>query len=251
MNKIMKKMVLHSGGMNSLSVMLDYIENYGASNILSLGFNYGQRNFNMENMAAQRLCYKYNIERIVLDVPLGQIGGSSLTNYSIDINNKNSNDQNTAVPMRNGIFLMLAASVAQVNNCDTIAVGSCIEDKENYRDGRSVFFRAMELAIQCGLTRPIRGKEYVFIDDFYRMTYDEDERQNLDIVIDTPLINETKVQTLKRIIKRYSIDVYNESYTCYLGDTLSCGECLACQKRLKAFKTIGEIDPLSYKTNKE
>ena len=126
-----------------------------------------------------------------------------------------------------------------------------VEDETNYRDGRSVFFRAMELAIQCGLAKPARGKEYVFIDDFYRMSYHEDERRNLDIIIDTPLIHETKSQTLLRTLKFNSIDVYKDSYTCYVGGHLSCGECSACQKRLNAFKKIGEIDPLSYKTNKE
>ena len=39
----MKKLVLHSGGMDSTAMMLDYVETYGPENIISLGINYGQK----------------------------------------------------------------------------------------------------------------------------------------------------------------------------------------------------------------
>ena len=71
--------------MDSLAIMLEYKDKYGPENIVSLGFNYGQRHFNMENAAAVRFCNDHNIERIVLDVPIGQIGGCSLVGIAMEM----------------------------------------------------------------------------------------------------------------------------------------------------------------------
>ena len=81
----MKKLVTMSGGMDSLAIALEYKDKYGSENIVSLGFNYGQRNFKMENAAAVRFCNDFSIERIVLDVPIGQIGGCSLVDHSCSL----------------------------------------------------------------------------------------------------------------------------------------------------------------------
>lgn len=246
----MKKLVTHSGGMDSLAVMLEYCGKYGFGNIVSLGFNYGQRHFKMENDAATRFCTEFNIERLVLDVPLGQIGGCSLTDHSIVVTNDMSQQRSTVVPMRNSIFLMLAAAVAQVKGCDIITHGACSEDQAAYRDCRPAFFALMQAAIQAGITTPIKGSEEIS-KDIWQFGNTDDAQVGIsvnkyDIRIDTPLIKEVKATTLARILRTYPVDIYKYSYSCYNGGEKQCGTCPACQERKAAFVANNVVDPIGY-----
>lgn len=238
----MKKLITFSGGMDSLAIMLEYIEKYGAENIISLGFNYGQRHFKMENAAAMRFCQERGIERIVLDVPIGQIGGCSLVDHTIPVTTDMNQQRSTVVPMRNGIFLMLASAVAQVKGCDVITHGACKEDQAAYRDCRPEFFGFLNLAIQSGLTDPKKGSERINDDFYYGMITDS----KMDIKIETPLINESKAETMARILKTHSVDVYKNSYSCYNGGEQQCGKCPACIERRAAFVANNVIDPVGY-----
>ena len=246
-----KKLILHSGGGDSLAIMLDYIEKYGPEDIISLGFNYGQRHFKMENAAATCFCNDNGIKRIVLDVPIGQIGGCSLVDHSIPVTTEMSEQRSTVVPMRNGIFLMLASAVAQVNDCDTIVHGACAEDHDAYRDCRIEFFRFMEMAIQAGLTSPSYGSEEVLKDirsnNEGGSIFPYVSPDKVDIFIETPLIFEKKEDTMKRVLMDHNVEIYKHSYSCYVGNKLSCGKCPACIERLAAFAVNGVKDPIRYK----
>lgn len=239
-----KKLVMHSGGMDSTAIMLDYIEKYGAENIISFGFNYGQRHFQKENRAAQHFCTEYGVTRFIMDVPINQIGGCSLIDHSIDVTTDMANQRSTVVPQRNAIFCLFAAAYAQEHDCDVIVHGACKEDYEAYRDCRTEFFKSLEMTIQAGRTNPIKGDEFITKD----LALGEEEfRNRLDLRIETPLIFEKKEDTLARILKTYDVSVYKNSYSCYNGVEPSCGKCPACQERLHAFKVCGVKDPIDYK----
>jgi 7-cyano-7-deazaguanine synthase len=232
--------------------MLEYRDKYGAENIVSLGFNYGQRHFKMENDAAERFCIANRIERIVLDVPIGQIGGCSLVDHSIPVTNDMAQQRSTVVPMRNAIFMMLAAAVAQVKGCDVITHGACKEDEASYRDCRPVFFGCMQQAIQSGITQPVKGSEDTASDyviekngDIFGMYL---RPEKIDIKIATPLILENKATTMARILKSYPVDIYKYSYSCYNGGARQCGKCPACQERKAAFEANNVIDPVGYES---
>jgi len=250
-----KKLLLMSGGMDSTAIALDYVEKYGAENIISLGFNYGQRHFEKENAAATRFCEKRKIPRVVLDVPISQIGGCSLIDHDIDVTTDMADQRSTVVPQRNAIFCLFAAAFAQENDCDAIVHGACAEDDEAYRDCRQAFFHFLEMAIQAGRTSPVKGSENI-VDDVYVETHHNCNKnkatfgivpERLDIKIETPLIFEKKEDTLKKILAKHDVSVYEDSYTCYNGVQPSCGKCPACQERLTAFKVCGVTDPLEYK----
>lgn len=251
-----KKLVMHSGGMDSLAIMMDYINIHGAENVISLGFQYGQRHFKKENEAATRFCEKHGVKRVVLDVPISQIGGCSLIDHSIDVTTDMSQQRSTVVPQRNAIFCLFAAAFAQENDCDTIVHGACIEDYEAYRDCRPVFFNLLEAAIQAGRTNPIKGNEDIVNDivaavQSYSHPHDYViggvvDGNRLDIKIDTPLINEKKEETVARIIENYGIDCYEDSYSCYNGGDIQCGQCPACVERQVAFFVNAVKDPLPY-----
>jgi len=240
----MKKLVLFSGGTDSAAVMLDYIEKYGTENIVSLGFNYGQRHFLQENGAAIKFCEHYgNIPRSVLSVPIDQIGGCSLIDDSIPITTDMNQQRSTVVPQRNALFLLFAAAFAEVNGCDVIAHGACAEDYSAYRDCRDIFFELIQQTIQAGRIQPLKGSEDI-LDDI--TMHGELPVDKLDIKIDTPLINEKKEETLKRIVAKYGIEPYKYTYTCYNGKELSCGKCPSCVERLNAFHVNGLVDPIAY-----
>lgn len=243
----MKKLITFSGGMDSLAIMLEYMEKYGAENIVRLGFNYGQRHFKMENAVAVKFCKDHNIESIVLDVPIGQIGGCSLVDHSIPVTTDMSQQRSTVVPMRNAIFMMMAAAVAQVKGCDVITHGACKEDFEAYRDCRNEFFRLIEMSIQAGLTNPKKGKEKLFcsIEDRFG-EINLNAASELDIRIETPLIHERKEDTMARILKKYPVDIYLYSYSCYNGGYIQCGRCPACIERQVAFHVNNVKDPVTY-----
>ena len=246
-----------SGGMDSLAIILEYKDKYGPENIVSLGFNYGQRHFKMENEAATRFANDFGIERVVLDVPIGQIGGCSLVDHSIPVTTDMSLQRSTVVPMRNGIFMMLAASLAQVKGCDVITHGACAEDESAYRDCRPAFFTILNMAIQSGLTSPTKGSEdvkqdiHVKVDaklgNNVKIDYGIDESL-LDIRLETPLILEKKETTMARILKSYPVDIYKYSYSCYNGGEQQCGQCPACRERKNAFAVNNVIDPVGYKS---
>lgn len=239
----MKKLITHSGGCDSMAIMLEYIEKYGAENIISLGFNYGQRHFLKENQAAKAFCDEHKIKRIVLDVPIGQIGGCSLVDHSIPVTENMEQQRSTVVPYRNLIFTSLAGAVAQVQGCDTIVLGVNACDFSAYRDCRQEFYDYLNIVLQAGITYPKKGSEYIKDDLLENGKLSKDK---MDIQIDTPLMNETKRETLKRIVDKYGVDIYKYSYTCYNGGAKSCGKCPACIERLDAFEFNGYKDPIEY-----
>jgi len=246
-NTMSKKLIMHSGGMDSTAIMLDYIDVHGADNVVSLGFNYGQRHFERENAAATRFCEKHGVTRRVLEVPISQIGGCSLIDHSIEVTTDMADQRSTVVPQRNAIFCLFAAAFAQENDCDVIVHGACIEDYEAYRDCRPVFFRFLEAAIQAGRTDPIKGSEDISGDRLCDSSLDNIiGPEFVDVRIETPLIHEKKEETVARMLETYKVDVYADSYTCYNGVEPSCGKCPACVERLIAFKANNVTDPLNY-----
>jgi 7-cyano-7-deazaguanine synthase len=238
-----KKLVCHSGGIDSTALMLEYVEKYGADNVVSLGFNYGQRHFERENKAARKLCAELGVARIILDIPISQIGGCSLIDKNIPVTTDMNNQRSTVVPQRNAIFMLFAAAYAQENDCDEIVHGAIAEDEAAYRDCRPEFFRLLEMAIQAGRTQPIKGSEDITKDmNINGRLF----TTHIDIKLSTPLINEKKEDTVKRIIGKFGVEVYKNSYTCYNGGKLACGKCPACVERINAFKINNAVDPMKY-----
>jgi len=240
----MKKLVLHSGGMDSTAMMLDYVETYGPENIISLGINYGQKHLQFETEAAWKFCNKRNIQRQVLSIPISQLGKCSLIDKDVEVTTDMEDQRSTVVPQRNAIFLLFAASFAEQNGCDEIVHGACVDDYKAYRDCRPQFFKLLEATIQAGRTQPIKGSEDIIEDldhNFCNLLPD-----TADVTISTPLIDETKTETLTRILETHSVSVYKDSYSCYKGKQASCGRCPACVERLIAFYQNKVVDPIWY-----
>lgn len=130
----------------------------------------------------------------------------------------NNKHETNYIPCRNAMMLTLAASYAIQEQSTLISIGVNKEDYDNYVDCRIQFIR-----------------------DFEKMIYHYDDQ----IRIDTPLINLTKVEIIKRCIKdNLALELTHTCYTPIEG--LSCGTCNACILRLKAFAELGLNDPIKY-----
>jgi len=51
---------------------------------------------------------------------------------------------------------------------------------------------------------------------------------------------------MARILKKYGVEVYKNSYSCYNGGKEQCGKCPACVERKQAFKVNNVEDPVGY-----
>ncbi len=225
-----KAVVLLSGGLDSSTVTaIAHQEGY---EIYCLSFNYGQRNI-AELKAAKKVASFFNIEQhFVVNVDLGKIGGSALTDNISVPKNQNLEDplKNeipiTYVPARNTIFLSYALAWAEVLVTDTIFIGVNVMDYSGYPDCRKEYINAFENMANLATKTGVTGET--------------------TIKIQTPLINLSKAQIIQ---KGYQLGLdYSLTLSCYDPDTegRACGECDSCQQRKKGFQEAEVKDPTIY-----
>ena len=107
-----KALVLFSGGLDSTTVLA--IAKSKGYKITALTINYKQRH-DYEILASKNIIASHSdINHIIFDIDLTRIGGSALTDSSLNVPTKESTGiPITYVPARNTIFLSIAASYAE------------------------------------------------------------------------------------------------------------------------------------------
>ncbi len=215
---------LVSGGMDScVSAAIAKAEN---SEIAFLHVSYGQRTERRERQAFNDIADFYAVEKR-LDVSieyLAKIGGSSLTDLSMEITEANleSKDIPTSyVPFRNANMLSIATSWAEVLNAARIYIGAVAEDSSGYPDCRPEFYAAFERTIETG-TKP-----------------------ETKIKIVTPIIHLSKAEIVEKGIE-LNVPLHL-SWSCYRNEDAACGTCDSCALRLRGFGRAGVADPIKYK----
>jgi len=220
MNKV--SICIISGGMDSaLAATIAKKEGY---EIIALHFNYGQKTEQKEleafNLIAKDLDAK---EKYVIDLDFfKQIGATALIGDEFDIPTDGIKPgvPITYVPYRNGIFLSIAAAVAQKHNAEAIFIGVVEEDSSGYPDCRESFIKSIEKSINLGL------------------------RDDSNLKIKTPLIHLSKADIVKKSLE---LGVKLEhTWSCYKNSDKACGVCDSCRLRLKGFKEAGAVDPIAY-----
>ena len=141
----MNSIVLLSGGMDS--ALTAAIAREESERVAALHLNYRHRTERRELRAFNEVCDALGIkERMTVDIEfLRAIGGSSLTDTSIAVTQANlqSNEiPSSYVPFRNGNFLAIATSWAEVVGASAIYIGAVEEDSSGYPDCRRSFFDA-------------------------------------------------------------------------------------------------------------
>jgi 7-cyano-7-deazaguanine synthase len=166
MNK--KALVVLSGGQDSTTCLFWACRLYGADNVHTITFNYGQRH-SIELEAAARVAEMagvYSGRREVVHVPQVLVSTSPLTS-SAELERYTDAEQMeqvigdrreaTFVPMRNALFITLAANRAEAYGCTNIVLGVCQMDNANYDDCRQVFLEAAERYVNTALGHDHRG----------------------------------------------------------------------------------------------
>lgn len=219
-----KAVVLCSGGMDSCVTSAIAAEHY---ELCMLHLNYGQKTEERELKAFNEISDFYNVKnRLVIDTTfLKQIGGSSLTDSSIEVKQGDLESRevpDTYVPFRNANILSMAVSWAEVLNASALFIGAVEEDSSGYPDCRKEFYESFEKMIDLG-TKP-----------------------ETKIRIHTPLIDLKKCDIVRLGIKLNA--PLEKSWSCYTNSKNACGKCDSCLLRLRGFEQADEIDPIPYET---
>ena len=220
-----KAVILLSGGLDSTTVLA--IAKSQGYDCYALSFDYGQKQ-RSELESSISIAKKSNvIEHRIMKISLSDIGGSALTDQSIDVPKYSDSDEIpiTYVPARNTIFLSFALAWAEVVDCQTIFIGVNALDYSGYPDCRPEFIEAFENMANLATKQSVEGDR---------------------IQIKTPLISMTKAEIIKKGLG-LGVD-YSETTSCYDSNTLgeACGECDACVLRKIGFENANVQDPTRY-----
>jgi 7-cyano-7-deazaguanine synthase len=222
-----RAVVLVSGGLDSTTV-LAMARDAGYA-CYTLSFDYGQRH-RAELFAAERVSSAQgDVEHKVVHLDLDSIGGSALTDLSIDVPVDVAADEAgipvTYVPARNTVFLSIALGWAEVLGAHDIFIGVNAVDYSGYPDCRPEYIAAFETMANLATREGVEGRK---------------------ISIHTPLIDLTKGEIIRRGVA-LGVD-YALTVSCYQAtdEGLACGRCDSCRLRRQGFEEAGLADPTRY-----
>lgn len=221
-----KAVVLLSGGLDSATCLaIARQEGYAC---YALSFQYGQRH-TAELAAATRVAQQLHAaEHRIVNLDIGQLGGSALTDQSIAVP-KYSGTQDipvTYVPARNTIFLAMALAYAETIAASDIFIGVNSIDYSHYPDCRPEFITAFENVANLATKAAVSGHA---------------------VKIHAPLqfLNKADI-----ILKGTHLGVdYALTVSCYQATDSgeACGICDSCTFRKQGFRAAHLPDPTRYK----
>jgi len=168
---------------------------------------------------------------VVADIDLRVFGGSALTSDIAVPKGRTALEMSegipiTYVPARNTIFLSYALALAEVSGASDIYLGVNSLDYSGYPDCRPEYIEAFERMANLATKAGVEGRH---------------------LGVHTPLMHLTKSEIIARGLM-LGVD-YAATLSCYDPDPsgAACGECDACQLRLKGFAEAGVRDPVRYR----
>jgi len=220
-----KAVVLLSGGLDSATALA--IARQQGFTCYALSLDYGQRH-RAELAAACRVAEAIGVEaHKVLPLSLDAIGGSALTDRSIDVPEAGGEGiPVTYVPARNTVFLALALGWAEVVGATDLFVGVNAVDYSGYPDCRPQFIEAFERLANLATKAGVEGHAFR---------------------VHAPLIDMTKADII-RSGTALGVD-YGLTVSCYQADEhgAACGVCDSCRLRAEGFHAAGVSDPTIYR----
>lgn len=219
-----KALIVFSGGQDSTTCLAMALHMGFECYLLTI--NYGQRHA-IEIDSARKiaelagLTHRHEVLRVdnILKSTSPLVSDAELEQYA-DHASLPGGLEKTFVPMRNQLFLTLAANRAVALGCTSIFTGVCQEDFGGYPDCRRVFIDAVEEAINLGT-------------------------EGIEIEIITPLMNLTKAESVHLAAKLpRCMEYLAYSHTAYDGAYPPVGHDHATLLRAKGFEEAGLPDPL-------
>ncbi len=218
----MKSLVLLSGGLDST---FNFFYELKAGQLkLALTFDYGQRAAAKEIAVTSQLCRENKVEHLIMELPFFRmLPGSSLLDDGKQIPlgdavNIESTEQSQAtmksvwIPNRNGIFLNIAAGVAEARGIDLVLPGFNREEAATFPDNSEAYLVQLN---QC----------------FHYSTQDKVKVTCHSFGLDKAQI----VKAFQTSLKRTPFQVW----PCYQGLEAWCGECESCHRYARAIRVAG------------
>ncbi|MBT6651190.1 MAG: 7-cyano-7-deazaguanine synthase QueC [Gammaproteobacteria bacterium] len=219
-----RAVVLVSGGLDSSTVLAMAKEQ--GYRCYALSFDYGQRH-KVELQAADRIAQQMGaIEHKTVPIDLREIGGSALTDSTIDVPEEMvSGIPVTYVPARNLLFLSLALGWAEVIGAYDLFIGVNAVDYSGYPDCRPEFIESFEKTANLATKAGVEGGVFA---------------------VHPPLISLSKAEIIQQGV-RLGLD-YSMTVSCYQADQQGrgCGVCDSCRLRRSGFEDAKISDPTRY-----
>ncbi len=217
-----KAVCIMSGGMDS--TLGAYLMKERGYEVIAVHFNYDQRTEKKEREAFHAIADTLGATN-KYDLDIGffkELGASALTDRSIDVpvDGVEEGVPVTYVPFRNGIFLSMAAAIAEKEGAEVICIGVVEEDSSGYPDCREAYITSMQESINLGT------------------------KESTNITIEMPLVHLKKSEIVLESLKHHVPLAL--TWSCYQNEDKACGVCDSCRLRLNGFEQAGEKDPLDY-----
>jgi 7-cyano-7-deazaguanine synthase len=216
-----RAVVLLSGGMDSSVCATLATRDHETA---AVHISYGQRTEERERQSFLAICQRLKIHDrlMVRNEALRAIGGSALTDESIDVPDAESVGQSvpvTYVPFRNAHFLAVAISWAEVLGAEKVYIGAVEPDSSGYPDCRPAYYKAFNEVVKAGTKE---GR----------------------IQVVTPLIAMRKTEIIRLGLELGA--PFDLTWSCYSREDQACGVCDSCVLRVRAFQAAGVPDPIPY-----
>lgn len=225
-----KAVVLLSGGLDSSTCLAIASQDY---TVHAVSFDYSQRH-RQELRQAKLLADHYRVSsHRVFHLP--NVGGSALTDHSIDVPRDREIDDTipvTYVPARNTIFLAFALSYAEVVEADTIFIGVNALDYSGYPDCRPEYIDAFEQMANLATKRAVEGQGMAILTPLLDLSKESIVRRGLELGVPFELT-----------LSCYDPQLVGQAT---LNQYAACGVCDSCKLRLAAFEANHIVDPASY-----
>ena len=222
----MSSIVLLSSGLDSAVAFKLALDTWGVD--LALTFDYGQRAAEKEIDSARRICERFSVRHVVIELPwLEDVTGTALVNRGTavptpteaELDEIHGKALETAhavwVPNRNGTFINAAGCFADALNIPRIVCGFNAEEGATFPDNTPEFVEAI-------------NKSLYYSTENHAVVY-------------APVIGLDKVGIIK---KGAGIGApLDLSWSCYYSGEKPCGRCESCMRRARAFRRAGIPDP--------
>lgn len=226
-----------SGGMDSAVCLFHAIKEYGKENVVAASIYYGQKH-DIELKKAREMCKHLNIELIELDLkPIFSIN-KNISALLADSNKEIEQDKTYAeiinekvnkgetpisdeyIPNRNSLIINILCSIGlqKFNNEPVVAIVGIHSDDSITAEGNDIVAYP-----DCTL-------------DFANATNAATQQATAGLCyLYTPLVKMTKTEVaLLGVASGMTKEIFNNTWSCYLGGGKQDGVCPTCRDRIKA-----------------
>lgn len=222
----MKSVVLLSSGLDSVVAFKKAYDESGVE--LAITFDYGQRAAGQEIAHARKVCERYGVKHIIMELPwLKQITSTALVNTGAEVPEPTVEEldditgkaletaKQVWVPNRNGAFINIAAAYADAYGYDRIICGFNAEEGATFPDNTPEFVDAINDSLSYSTLKKV--------------------------IVYAPVIDLDKPGIIKEGSKiNAPLDL---SWSCYYSEERPCGKCESCMRRARGFRQAGVDDP--------